>query len=43
MDAEALIAAHLADGRDPWDADSDDVLVCRQVRPETHDVKTFVL
>ena len=43
MDAEALIAAHLVDGRDPWDADSDDVLVCRQVRPETHDVKTFVL
>ncbi len=25
-----------------WDPDVDDVLVCRQVRDETHDVKTFV-
>ena len=25
-----------------WDPDIDDVLVCRQVREETHDVKTFV-
>ncbi|EWY42685.1 ferredoxin oxidoreductase [Skermanella stibiiresistens SB22] len=25
-----------------WDAEIDDVLVCRQVRDETHDVKTFV-
>ena len=25
-----------------WDADVDEVLVCRQVREETHDVKTFV-
>ena len=43
MDAEALVAAHLAEGREIWDAEVDDVLVCRQVRPETHDVKTFVL
>jgi ferredoxin-NADP reductase len=43
VEAEALIAAHLADSRNTWDADTDDVLVCRQVRPETHDVKTFVL
>ena len=26
----------------PWDADEDDVLVCRAVRDETHDVRTFV-
>lgn len=25
-----------------WDADADDALVCRAVRAETHDVKTFV-
>jgi hypothetical protein len=25
-----------------WDAETDDVLVCRLVRDETHDVKTFV-
>ncbi|GAB0114345.1 FAD-binding oxidoreductase [Acidisoma sp. C75] len=25
-----------------WDAEADDVLVCRAVRQETHDVKTFV-
>jgi ferredoxin-NADP reductase len=27
----------------PWDAESDDVLICRAVRDETHDVRTFVL
>ncbi len=26
----------------PWDGDRDDTLVCRAVRRETHDVKTFV-
>jgi ferredoxin-NADP reductase len=26
-----------------WNADGDDTLVCREVRQETHDVKTFVL
>lgn len=26
-----------------WDSEEDDVLVCRAVRQETHDVKTFVL
>ncbi|ARE38608.1 Flavodoxin reductases (ferredoxin-NADPH reductases) family 1 [Rhodovulum sp. P5] len=25
-----------------WDPEQDDILVCRQVRQETHDVKTFV-
>ncbi|MBV9734762.1 MAG: hybrid-cluster NAD(P)-dependent oxidoreductase [Acidisphaera sp.] len=25
-----------------WDAERDDTLVCRQVRAETHDVKTFI-
>lgn len=43
MDFEAQITAHLADARGTWDAEIDDVLVCRQVRQETHDVKTFVL
>lgn len=43
MDFEAQIAAHLAEARGAWDADADEVLVCRQVRQETHDVKTFVL
>jgi ferredoxin-NADP reductase len=42
VQAERLIAAHLAAGPDAWDADEDDALVCRQLRPETHDVKTFV-
>jgi glycine betaine catabolism B len=35
--AAALLAASAA-----WDADEDDVLVCRAVRDETHDVRTFV-
>jgi len=26
-----------------WDADKDDTLICRQIRDETHDVRTFVL
>ncbi len=43
MEFEAQIAAHLADARGTWDAEADDVLVCRKVRHETHDVKTFVL
>jgi len=33
------LATHLAP---PWDGDRDDTLVCRAVRQETHDVKTFV-
>lgn len=33
--------AHLAALPD-WDSQTDDVLVCRQVRQETHDVRTFV-
>ena len=43
MQAEELIAAHITAVRGTWDAETDDVLVCRQVRRETHDVKTFVL
>ena len=31
-----------ATGVPRWDSETDDVLVCRQVRQETHDVKTFV-
>ncbi|GLK66977.1 hybrid-cluster NAD(P)-dependent oxidoreductase [Hansschlegelia plantiphila] len=33
--------ARLANPR-PWDADADDELICRTVREETHDVRTFV-
>ena len=29
-------------GQRPWNPDEDDTLVCRAVRTETHDVKTFV-
>jgi ferredoxin-NADP reductase len=32
----------LANTAVPWDGDRDDTLVCRAVRQETHDVKTFV-
>ena len=42
MQAETLITAHLADGQQAWNPEADDTLVCRQVRAETHDVKTFV-
>lgn len=28
---------------DAWDGEADDTLICRAVRDETHDVKTFVL
>src|SRR5260221_7384983 len=38
--ADALGLEFSADLPD-WDSDADDVLVCRQVRAETHDVKTF--
>ncbi|SFJ81297.1 hybrid-cluster NAD(P)-dependent oxidoreductase [Celeribacter neptunius] len=31
-----------ATGVPPWDPEVDDTLVCRHVRQETHDVKTFV-
>ena len=30
-------------GATAWDAEADDVLVCRALRDETHDVRTFVL
>jgi ferredoxin-NADP reductase len=36
-------AARLLAEAKPWDSERDDVLVCRSVRDETHDVKTFVL
>ncbi len=36
------VAAFLSTGLPAWDSETDDVLVCRQVREETHDVKTFV-
>jgi glycine betaine catabolism B len=37
------LGGHLWDGLPPkWDADSDDTLVCCQVRAETHDVKSFL-
>ena len=36
-------AAALFGATAPWDAEADDVLVCRAVRRETHDVATFLL
>jgi ferredoxin-NADP reductase len=42
MQAEAIIAGHLAANLPVWNPEVDDGLVCRQVRNETHDVKTFV-
>lgn len=37
-----LTAPELGEGLPAWNAEEDDVLVCRAVRQETHDVKTFV-
>jgi ferredoxin-NADP reductase len=36
------IALHLGDGLPVWNPEDDDVLVCRQIRVETHDVKSFI-
>ena len=36
------VATELGDRLPEWNAEDDDVLVCRAVRQETHDVKTFV-
>lgn len=36
------LAPHLAANLPAWNPDEDDILVCRQVRPETADVKTFI-
>jgi ferredoxin-NADP reductase len=40
--AEDAFAAQVTRELTGWDAETDDVLVCRLVRDETHDVKTFV-
>lgn len=37
-----MLIATLANMATSWDGDRDDTLVCRAVRQETHDVKTFV-
>lgn len=37
-----FVGQALAPGLPEWNPDQDDVLVCRQVRDETHDVKTFI-
>ena len=37
------LAASLLGASGPWSAEDDDALVCRAVRDETHDVRTFVL
>jgi ferredoxin-NADP reductase len=37
-----LAAPELGEPLPEWNAEADDVLVCRAVRQETHDVKTFV-
>lgn len=42
MPLDPRIARHLGAALPPWDADEDDVLVCRAVRQETHDVKSFL-
>ena len=36
-------AAHRLSGTEKWSGEEDDILVCRAVREETHDVKTFIL
>jgi ferredoxin-NADP reductase len=36
-------AALRLSGADAWSSEADDTLICRAVRDETHDVKTFVL
>ena len=40
--AEDAFASQVTRELPGWDAETDDVLVCRLVRDETHDVKTFV-
>jgi ferredoxin-NADP reductase len=40
--AENAFASQVTRELPGWDAETDDVLVCRLVRDETHDVKTFV-
>jgi glycine betaine catabolism B len=35
------LSAYLGAGLPSWDAEADDVLVCRQIRPETADVRSF--
>ncbi len=43
LSARRLLAGpELGDGLPEWNAEEDDVLVCRAVRQETHDVRTFV-
>jgi ferredoxin-NADP reductase len=37
-----LVATELDSRLPDWDSEEDDVLVCRAVRQETHDVRTFV-
>jgi ferredoxin-NADP reductase len=39
----ALLQPDLSSVPVAWDGANDDTLICRQVRQETHDVKTFVL
>ena len=36
-------AASRLSGAEPWSSEADDILICRAVREETQDVKTFVL
>lgn len=42
MQSEGLLSSHLNGDHGTWDAQIDDVLVCRRVLQETHDVKTFL-
>lgn len=42
MHSEGLLSSHLNGDYGTWDAEIDDVLVCRRVLQETPDVKTFL-
>lgn len=42
ISAEDALASQVTRELPGWDPEIDDVLVCRQVRDETHDVRTFV-
>lgn len=42
MQSEGILSSHINGDNGSWDAEVDDVLVCRRVLEETHDVKTFL-
>ncbi len=42
LEADALVSPRLERAPPLWSGEADEVLVCRQVRTETHDVKSFL-